>query len=365
MKHMKYTKIILAAIMGMLMLTSNAYAYPSYQGDFTTKYPNLGTNLTAKVNNCFICHTNGATGVANATLYGKELRAMGVIANATRFANAESMDADGDGFTNLEEINADTDFNDPASKPPFTLTSSSFSDGGAIPLNLACAADGGNDTSPQISLANLPTGTISVSIIMEDTTTATPAIHWGIFQLPATDPITGNLGFAPIAEGAAKTQAQIESLDPSNASGFGYTTAGKNYLGKVGYAGACSGGAQHTYTITAYALDNITTNVAKYFGVANAGNSAFAGVPYVQVSASPTGAQFETEIANMGYNILAKATLTGGFPNAVPASSAGTGTAASSGGGGGGCMTAWSANTSLPVFMLLLLGGIAAMRRRS
>jgi hypothetical protein len=81
-------------------------AYDSYTTDFNNLY---GTSKS-----CGICHVNPLGG-GTRTVYGNDFRN-----NSRSFPAIEPLDSDGDGLTNIAEITAGTDFNDPNSPPDTT-----------------------------------------------------------------------------------------------------------------------------------------------------------------------------------------------------------------------------------------------------
>jgi len=90
----------------MLVLVGSAWALSSYLATFNTTY---GTTATA-LNTCVLCHPGGNTLVLNP--YATDFAAAG-----HNFAAIENLDSDGDGFTNIQEINARTFPGDPTSFP--------------------------------------------------------------------------------------------------------------------------------------------------------------------------------------------------------------------------------------------------------
>ena len=81
----------------------NVDARSSYLSAFTTRYPaTAGTQLDS----CGVCH-GSSTSTWNS--YGQAIRSQGSgVAIDTRLANVEQADSDGDGFSNIVEINAGT-----------------------------------------------------------------------------------------------------------------------------------------------------------------------------------------------------------------------------------------------------------------
>jgi len=65
-----------------------------------------------------------------------------------------------------------------------TLTSPSFAEGAMIPLRHAAYGD---EVTPPLNWRNLPAGTRSLAIILEDPDDgATPYVHWVVYNIPAT-----------------------------------------------------------------------------------------------------------------------------------------------------------------------------------
>ena len=119
-----------------------------------------------------------------------------------------------------------------------TLTLSSiFVDGGTIPAVHTCD---GADTSPPLSWSELPVGTKSLALIVDDPDAPDPAapkrtwIHWVLYNVP---PSAGRL-----AEGASR---QL----PAGAR------QGRNDWGNAAYGGPCPPIGRHRYFFKLYALD--------------------------------------------------------------------------------------------------------------
>lgn len=143
-----------------------------------------------------------------------------------------------------------------ASATNLTINSTSYANGGIIPLKIAGTAVGGSNLSPQLNISDVPTGTKRFAIIMDDETAPcqtglSACRHWGVFNLP--------LAKTAIAEG--------ENLLLQNGVVYG-----SNYLigpggtAGIGYAGPVAT-TPHTYKLTVYALtDNVTwvTAVPEY-----------------------------------------------------------------------------------------------------
>jgi len=105
---MKKYLIIMASVVVMVSLSSIANALPLWFADFQAKYPNA-SNIT-----CGVCHTTQSprAGVGFArNPYGLAFQALPHVGAAIRnaaFVQLEIRDSDGDGFTNLTEIAANT-----------------------------------------------------------------------------------------------------------------------------------------------------------------------------------------------------------------------------------------------------------------
>jgi Raf kinase inhibitor-like YbhB/YbcL family protein len=117
------------------------------------------------------------------------------------------------------------------------LTSTSWSDGGEIPVKYAGA---GMSISPALSWTNVPMGTVEFVLIMNDPEPVTPRgaatgdiLHWLVVKIPATA--------TSVPEGAGAAQPQL----PEGARQV------QAYRGP----GAPAAGPPHHYTLTLYALN--------------------------------------------------------------------------------------------------------------
>ena len=155
----------------------------------------------------------------------------------------------------------------------FTVTSSSFSNNGVIPLALACAGLGGDNESPELWWRQPPTSSKYYTIIMDDETAPcgtgdNACVHWAVYNIPY------NIGEIP----------QGYSLSSITDIALGVTYAGNN-----AYDGPCPA-SQHTYKIEVFSL-----------------NSEMTAIP---VGEANTRSQFRTKY---GDKILGSALLTGTF----------------------------------------------------
>lgn len=85
-----------------------AESTPEYSSQFNAKYKTRGTKLEG----CTTCHTSPSPSKENINPYATDFAA----ANHD-FGAIETKDSDGDGATNIDEINAKTFPGDPSDKP--------------------------------------------------------------------------------------------------------------------------------------------------------------------------------------------------------------------------------------------------------
>lgn len=123
----------------------------------------------------------------------------------------------------------------------FSLTSSVFRPGGAIPSRFTCD---GENINPELTITDVPEGTKSLALLMDD-----PDIpdfvkesrgiekfdHWIIFNI---SPDTTTIAENSVPEGA---------------------TEGKNSGGESSYTGPCPPDREHRYFFKLYALDSELT----------------------------------------------------------------------------------------------------------
>ncbi len=108
------------------------------------------------------------------------------------------------------------------------LTSPAFAHEAAIPDRYTCE---GSDLSPPLQLANIPTDTVSLAVVMDDPDAPAGVWdHWVEFDIQPRESIpeaVGDLG-----------------------------TPGTNSWGRTGYGGPCPPSGTHRYFFTVYALDS-------------------------------------------------------------------------------------------------------------
>jgi hypothetical protein len=122
--------------------------------------------------------------------------------------------------------------------PPFTLSSTSFEDGGVIPDKYTQASSAA-PISPALAWTNTPAGTVSFTLIMHDPDNAPQkkaedTLHWMMFNIPAT------------ATSLAEGQPAVAQLPDGSIQGKTRT---------VGFMGPGARGIYHHYTLELYALD--------------------------------------------------------------------------------------------------------------
>jgi Raf kinase inhibitor-like YbhB/YbcL family protein len=132
------------------------------------------------------------------------------------------------------------------------LTTTTFSDGGAIPLsavwNQCSAYPGGGNQSPQLSWTGAPRKTRSFIVLMYDVTAS--FTHWGMYNIASsTNSLPQNAGVA--------------------GSTFGTQVLNDYGVGDENYDGPCPptflNPVSHHYVFTVYALD-ITLQTLPTFG---------------------------------------------------------------------------------------------------
>ena len=124
--------------------------------------------------------------------------------------------------------------------PMMKVTSPAFENQGAIPKKFTCD---GEDISPALAWSNIPEGTKSFALIVDDPDAPDPAnprmtwVHWVMYNIPAT--------VSSLAEGV---------IDKDLPKG---TLQGLNDWEKTGYGGPCPPTGNHRYFHKLYALDSV------------------------------------------------------------------------------------------------------------
>lgn len=122
----------------------------------------------------------------------------------------------------------------PKNSTPLQVTSSSFKDGDAIPMDHVFQGCGGKNKSPQLSWSGAPEGTKSYAVTCfdPDAPTGSGFWHWVAFNIPA----------------------KVTSFDADSAKDAKH---GVNDYGTSEYGGPCppKGDGDHRYIFTVYALD--------------------------------------------------------------------------------------------------------------
>ena len=125
-------------------------------------------------------------------------------------------------------------------KKMVTLTSKSFLQNGEIPIRHTCD---GQDISPQLSWTEVPAGTKSFVLIVDDPDAPDPAepkmtwVHWVLYNIPKS--------ISSLPEGIT-----VKSLPPG-------TLEGQNDWKRTGYGGPCPPIGTHRYFHKIYAMDTM------------------------------------------------------------------------------------------------------------
>jgi Raf kinase inhibitor-like YbhB/YbcL family protein len=130
--------------------------------------------------------------------------------------------------------------------PGFTLSSTSFEDGGILPNKYSQNVP--NFVSPELEWKNVPAGVVSYALIVHDTDTAPrkglmDITHWLVLSIPGT--------MTSLPEGYGVATATL----PDG------TVQGKNARGTPGFLGPGAGaaGPYHHYVFELFALDSKLT----------------------------------------------------------------------------------------------------------
>lgn len=127
-----------------------------------------------------------------------------------------------------------------SSMAALSITSTAFQNQGTIPSKFTCE---GQDLSPALAFANLPAGTASLALIVDDPDAPDPKapkmtwVHWVLFNIPPS--VTG------LPEAVAS-----KDLPPG-------TQQGTNDWKRTGWGGPCPPIGKHRYFFKVYALDTV------------------------------------------------------------------------------------------------------------
>ena len=261
-----------------------AEAVPGYLTSFTATYP-AATTLSSS---CLICHTTASASPSTRNPYGS---AYGN--NGHSFAAIENLDSDGDGFTNIVEINANTYPGNAASVPAGTNTApvaanDSYSVNAGAVLTVAAPGVLGNDTDAQSNpltavLVTAPSsGTLNLSSNGSFTYTPTLASGSVTFTYRAND---GSL------DSASAATVTITVNSATAAGPMTVTPAGG--LTSSGTAGGPFTPPSVTYTVTntgASPMNWTATKVASWVTLSAAGGTLAAGANTTVTASINSGA---------------------------------------------------------------------------
>ena len=187
-KPYKAPNRILLIVAGVLLLLTamiasskpqSGSAAPGDLSSIVSKYPILnGSSLQT----CDLCHTSS---VPNLNPFGAAYKANG--RNPAAFALIENLDSDGDGFTNIQEINALTFPGNPASFPSIPT-----------PTNTAVP------TAPSIptatpTVASIPSATPTVPSVPSTTPTASTTSAFAAVSLTPPSVLVGGLSTVTVS----------------------------------------------------------------------------------------------------------------------------------------------------------------------
>lgn len=118
----------------------------------------------------------------------------------------------------------------------FSFSSPAFGHGQPIPAVYTCK---GRDISPPLTWSDLPQGTKSLALIMDDPDAPMGTwVHWVIYNIPPT-------------------RTGLEEAIPSEERLADGSLQGKNSWRRIGYGGPCPPSGTHRYYFRLYALDSM------------------------------------------------------------------------------------------------------------
>jgi hypothetical protein len=197
-KNEKRRRLVLAIVITVCAVAT-AYALPAYLANFESTY---STAKGSSIDTCSLCHASLST-------YARNPYGLAFAANGRSFPAIESLDSDGDGFTNIQEINAKTFPGDPNSKPALTDT-----------------------TAPQVTAFAIPPASSSLNV--------------QITSFSATDSV-GVTGYL-VTESSTPPAAGAAGWSASPQSSFTFTTAGSKTL--YGWAKDAAGNVSSSRSAT-------------------------------------------------------------------------------------------------------------------
>ena len=165
-------------ILLMVMIAStkpqSGSAAPGDLSSAVAKYPILNTT-SVRLQTCDLCHT---ASVPNLNPYGTAYKNAG--RNTAAFATIENLDSDGDGFTNLQEINAGFFPGNPADHPVAAPTATNT----PVPTNTSVPAATNTpiptvaaSATPQPTSAFVTIGLAPSSVVVGSSSTATVSLN--------------------------------------------------------------------------------------------------------------------------------------------------------------------------------------------
>jgi cytoskeletal protein RodZ len=156
MKRLLAAATLIVAAIGVILVVGNdrAAATSSIMSSFVSRY-----SPSSKLASCTTCH-NGTPSISTLNPYGRALMNAGVS-----FAAIESVDSDGDGVSNLAEIQAGTFPGDASDKPATTTTTAS--------TTTTTASTTTTTASTTTTTASTTTTTASTTTTTASTTTTT------------------------------------------------------------------------------------------------------------------------------------------------------------------------------------------------
>ena len=170
-----------------------AHAKNQYTTDFNDYYGTNGTDRGSTMGSCITCHVN-PDGKGGINSYGNHYKSYG-----RNFAAIEALDSDGDGFSNIDEISADTWPGNAGSRPA-PPTSPPLADAGPdrnVQEGALVMLDGSNSIDPDNDIASYlwqqtagTTVTLSNPAAVQPTFTAPDVAAGGeslTFRLTVTD----------------------------------------------------------------------------------------------------------------------------------------------------------------------------------